>query len=80
MVVRPAGFTGRLAQVIDSLTIPDVLEKSRLLGDPTWTGLVLIPRRGASWGWIGWTFVPAAVAGLVLVHWFWIRRRAVLVE
>ncbi len=65
-VVRPVGHTGKLAQVIDSNTSPDVVEKRAILSSAEWTGIALVPdRRAERLARIGWGMLGgAALASL----------------
>ena len=47
-VIRPVGHTGKLAQVIDSNTLPNVVE-SACYSAPEWTGIALVPDRRPGW-------------------------------
>jgi hypothetical protein len=57
-IVRPVGRTGKLIQLIDSVTGEFVLDTAHLLAHPGWTGLALIPER-PNW--------PARIAGALAV-------------
>ncbi len=46
LVVRPIGHTGKLVQMIDSVSPPVVLDKTALLNTREWTDLALIPDGG----------------------------------
>ncbi len=45
LVIRPVGHTGRLIQLLDGERPPVVVDWDRLFASPSWTGLVLVPRR-----------------------------------
>jgi hypothetical protein len=50
-VVRPVGHTGKLAQVIDASSSPEIVDRLAMFTSPEWTGIALVPDRGP-----GWTF------------------------
>ncbi len=45
LVVRPVGHSGRLVQVIDPPSLPEVVDVDALLARSDWTGLGLTPER-----------------------------------
>lgn len=45
VVVRPVGNKGKMVQILDSISEPEVLDASDLYNTPEWTGLALIPAR-----------------------------------
>jgi hypothetical protein len=54
IVLRPAGHTGTLAQVLDMGSDPEMIDKATIFKSPEWTGLALLPAR-PNW--------PARIAG-----------------
>jgi hypothetical protein len=66
LVIRPAGHTGKLVQVIDSNQPPRVMEKVDLVASEQWTGLVLAPRR-TSWWTVGIASLPPLLMGGFLI-------------
>lgn len=45
LVIRPVGHSGTLVQVLDSSTLPEVMEVSAFFRTPGWTGQALVPIR-----------------------------------
>lgn len=73
--VRPAGHTGHLVQVIDSLDRPRVVDKSTLFDSPDWTSAALVPVSAPRRRWVYLGFGTLAV---VIVGTLGIRRRTEL--
>lgn len=45
IAVRPVGHSGKLVQVFDGESPPEVIDASRLTASSEWTGLILTPHR-----------------------------------
>jgi len=61
LVARPVGHSGKLVQVLELGSPPDVLDQAQLLGSEQWTGLALVPASSKFFG------LFLGVGGVVLV-------------
>ena len=69
VVIRPIGHTGHLAQVIDEVGEPLVVDSTQLFASPQWTGFVLIPRRTNWLVVVGAGVALFSLIGLALLSW-----------
>lgn len=66
VVVRPVGPSGKLVQVIDPNSPPEVMDRQALANLPRWTGFALLPAEPI---WPFWLFVGAvAIAATILLN------------
>ncbi len=73
VVIRPVGQTGKLAQVLNGVEPPAVVEKKLLNASSDWTGLALAPRR-AHWPRGSLIFL-LCLTGLALIRELLLKRR-----
>ncbi|SRR5579883_734504 len=69
IVVRPVGHTGRLLQIIDGESSPEVADADRLFDAPGWTGLALIPHRPNYLGLGAGSISAICVVGFLFRRW-----------